>query len=65
MTTVRINQHQAVELLHAIRAPWEIKGSTFFNDYATMKLIIDGEESPHRLILRRDGTWEFEAQVAL
>lgn len=63
--TVTVSRHQAVDLLHGILHPWEIKGSAFFNDYATMTLFIDGEESPHRLILRRDGTWGLEVEVPL
>lgn len=63
--TVTVSRHQAVDLLHSILHPWEIKGGAFFNDYATMPLFIDGEKSPHYLILRRDGTWEFKAEVTL
>jgi len=65
MTTITVKQTHAVDLLHSIIAPWSIKGGAFFNDYASLKILIDGDETPHRLILHRNGTWEFTAEVAL
>lgn len=65
MATCNINCHDAITLLDAIKEGWEIKGRRFFNDYALLTVSINGVDTPHTLRLNRNGTWNFQAEVAL
>lgn len=62
---ITVSQHDAVELLNGIEDGWWFVGGKFYNDYATLELNIEGELTGHKLVLRRDGSWSFKAEVAL
>lgn len=63
---ISIQPHEAIDLMNDIEECWDMVSLSKHNGNLPLILRLDCErDSECRLLLKRDGTWEFSKEISL